>query len=310
MEYRISAHHRGVWIAGDRPLTLAGSYEGPTPCVGDWVTVRETQIVAVRPRRTFFSRRAAGDEIANQAIAANVEIAFLVMGLDDDFNLRRLERDLILAIDSRARPVILLTKCDVCPDTENRLIAVGAIASGVSALAISSIRGDGLDSVRSHLSPGATAVLLGSSGAGKSTLLNALLGFERMSANAVRESDSRGRHTTTHRELIELPGGAFLIDTPGMRELQLWVDEEAVASSFSEIEKLSRQCRYADCRHESEPGCAVIAAVERGEIDPARLGNLHKLRKEAQWLAAESDSLLRRARNQKWKSIHKAARMR
>jgi ribosome biogenesis GTPase len=230
------------------------------------------------------------------------------MGLDGDFNLRRLERYMVLAQESGAWPVVLLTKADLCSDVSSRITAVRAVATGANVHAIAALQNQGLDQVREYLQPHITAVMLGSSGAGKSTLLNALLGEQRMATREVRESDSRGRHTTTHRELIELPGGACIIDTPGMRELQLWADEESVLSAFTDIEDFAARCRFTDCRHESEPGCAVLDAVDRGELDPARLANLHKLRREAEHIAIEADPLARRARNAKWKSINKSMR--
>ena len=306
MKFRITAQHRGFWLASEQALTLAGRYEGPIPCVGDWVETRESQIVALHPRATFFARRAAGTRKEQQAIAANVDVAFLVMGLDGDFNLRRLERYLVLVRESGAWPVVLLTKADLCEDVSSRLAAVRSVATGADVHAISAPRNEGLDRVQTYLQPGITGVLMGSSGAGKSTLLNALLGEQRMATAEVRLADSRGRHTTTHRELMELPGGACIIDTPGMRELQLWVDEESVAAAFPDIEELAWYCRFTDCRHQSEPGCAVREALERGEIEEARIASLHKLRREAEHIAAESDPLVRRARNAKWKSINKS----
>lgn len=297
-----------MWLIGDQPVTLAGSFGGARPCVGDWVELRETQIVAVVPRRTLFARKAAGPGVDVQPIAANVDIAFLVMAMDHDFSLRRLERYLVLTRESGARPVVLLTKADLASDVAGRVAAARAVVEEGDVLAIAAPRGDGLEAVRQHLTPGVTAVLLGSSGAGKSTLTNALLGVERMATQEVREADSKGRHTTTHRELLELPGGAYLIDTPGMRELQLWASEETVSATFGDVEHWATRCRFADCSHLNEPGCAVRQAVADGLLDPERLDSLHKLRKEAAYLAEQTDVHQMLARKAKWKSIHKAMR--
>jgi ribosome biogenesis GTPase len=297
-----------VWLVGDQPVTLAGSFDGVRPCVGDWVELRETQIVAVAPRRTLFARKAAGSGVEVQPIAANVDIAFLVMAMDHDFSLRRLERYLVLTRESGARPVVLLTKADLASDVAGRVAAACAVVEGRDVCAIAAPSGQGIDEVWRYLTPGVTAVLLGSSGAGKSTLTNVLLGEQRMATREVREADSKGRHTTTHRELVELPGGAFLVDTPGMRELQLWASEESVNATFGDVEHWAAQCRFSDCLHSNEPGCAVRQAVADGLLDPERLGSLHKLRKEAEHLAVQTDIHQMLARKAKWKSIHKAMR--
>ena len=276
--------------------------------MGDWVELRETQIVAVAPRRTLFARKAAGSAVDVQPIAANVDIAFVVMAMDYDFSLRRLERYLVLTRESGARPVVLLTKADLASDVDGRVAAARAVAEEAPVHALAAPSGLGLAAVTDYLKPGVTAVLLGSSGAGKSTLTNVLLGVERMATQAVRESDSKGRHTTTHRELLELPGGAFLIDTPGMRELQLWASEENVNATFGDVEQWAARCRFADCSHAGEPGCAVQQAVADGLLDPERLESLHKLRREAAYLAEQTDIHQMLARKAKWKSIHKAMR--
>ncbi|MCX6592598.1 MAG: ribosome small subunit-dependent GTPase A [Acidobacteria bacterium] len=308
MSFRITAQHRGFWMVNDLPATLAGSFDGPRPCVGDWVELRETQIVAVAPRKTLFARKAAGSGVEVQAIAANVDIAFLVMALDHDFSLRRLERYLVLARESGTRPVVLLTKADLAEDVAGSVAAVRGVLDSGEIEAIAAVHGHGVEQVRRYLPPGITAVLLGSSGAGKSTLINALLGEERMATQPVRQADSKGRHTTTHRELLELPGGAFLIDTPGMRELQLWATGESVNATFGDIGHWASQCRFSDCSHSNEPGCAVRQAVADGLLDPERLGSLHKLRREAEYLAVQTDVHQMLARKAKWKSIHKAMR--
>lgn len=285
------------------------------PVVGDWVAMSlrpsesRATIHAILPRLSRFSRKAAGVETEEQVLAANVDTVFLVAGLDGDFNPRRLERYLAMAWDSGAAPVILLTKSDLCADVPARLAEIEAIAGGVPLYAVSSLRGEGLDAVRGHLSPGRTAALLGSSGVGKSTLVNALLGEERLRTREVRLSDSRGRHTTTSRELIALPGGGLVIDTPGMRELSLWAERpETQPGSFEEIAVLAAACAFRDCRHEAEPRCAVRAAVEDGTLAAERLESFHKLQRELLHQTVKQDQRAQIEQKRKWRVIHKAAR--
>ena len=238
-------------------------------------------------------RRAAGERSGLQVLAANVDTAFVVMGLDADFNLRRLERALILAWESGAQPVVLLNKADVCPDAEARSLAVQQVAGGVPVCLIAAKPGFGLDALAPWLAAGRTLVLLGSSGVGKSTILNRLLGHERQQTRAVRAGDQRGRHTTTRRELFALPGGALLIDTPGLREIQLWSDGSGLDLAFDDIAGLSSSCRFTDCSHANEPGCAVQAAVGEGRLDAARLASFLKLSAELRAHAVREDPLLR-----------------
>jgi ribosome biogenesis GTPase len=278
------------------------------PVTGDWVAARivgegQAIVEAVLPRRTLFSRRAAGRTEDEQAIAANIDVVFLVTGLDGDFSPRRLERYLALAAESGARPVIVLNKSDVCEDVTARVAETAAIAAGAPVVAASTRAPDGLDELRSYIAPDLTIALLGSSGVGKSSIVNALLGEDRQRTNDVRESDSRGRHTTTHRELIMLPDGAALIDTPGMRELQLWASQESVNAAFDEIAELAAACRFRDCTHSGEPGCAVAGAVDDG-----RLASYHKLQREARHHEIMADPLAAQERKRKWKAIHKAMR--
>ncbi len=266
--------------------------------VGDWVAIlsREQEgtatIEAILPRRTHFSRKAAGELTEQQVVAANIDVVFLLMGLDRDYNPRRLERYLLLAGESGATPHVLLSKADLCDDLTAPLAEIGALAPSVALDAVSVRDGRGLDAVRRAIGPGQTGALLGSSGAGKSTLINALLGQDRLATKAVRASDSRGRHTTRHRQLVPMPGGGLLIDTPGMRELQLWAAAETAdpaATAFEDIDAVAVGCHFSNCRHLSEPRCAVREAVAQGTLDPARLESFHKLQEEARSLTARQD---------------------
>ncbi len=294
--------------------TLAGKLRYETsnredlPAVGDFVRVRDTVIEEVLPRRTVFLRKAAGDTLEAQVIAANIDTVFVVTGLDGDFNLRRLERYFATARASSAQCAILLNKADLCADLNARMQQVRAIAPGADVVTISALHGDGIDALRPYLVPGETVAFVGSSGAGKSTLINRLLGRERQSTGAVRENDSRGRHTTTHRELLETPSGALLIDTPGLRQLQPWVGEDDVDGAFPDIEELAAECRYRDCAHAGEEGCAVQAALEIGSLDFDRFSNYRKMRKEAAYLDRQLDVRAQLDEKAKWKKIHKAMR--
>ena len=289
---------------------LAGGY----PAAGDWVAASLEApgglaiIHHVLPRRTAFTRKAAGPQGGVQVIAANVDTAFLTVALGAEVNARRLERYLASAWQSGAAPVILLTKADLCDDVAGAVEEVAAIAAGAPVHAISSRTGQGLEVLDAYLAPGKTAVMVGSSGAGKSTLVNALIGSDRMATQAVREDDGRGRHTTSHRELVLLPGGGLLLDTPGMRELGLWDSEEGLSAAFDDIEALAARCRFGDCGHSNEPGCAVRAALEAGTLDKARWASFGKLRRELAFLESKEDPALRAARRRGWVQITKAQR--
>lgn len=282
------------------------------PAVGDWVAFSPPSgsgralVHAVLPRRTAFVRRAAGDLAVQQILAANVDTVFLVMGLDRDFNPRRIERALVLAWESGALPVVLLNKADVCDDADARRAEVETAAPGVSVLVLAAKEGTGLDALSPWLERGKTVALLGSSGVGKSTIVNRLLGEERQRTREVRSSDQRGRHTTTHRELVILPSGGLLLDTPGLREIQLWASDEALSSAFSDLEALAPGCRFRDCAHDSEPGCAVRAAVEANELSAERLASYQKLRAELRALETREDPLLQREEQGRWRAIHKS----
>ncbi|MGA2531459.1 MAG: ribosome small subunit-dependent GTPase A [Candidatus Aminicenantales bacterium] len=306
---RVVAQHRDRCATsgemGDLLAEVSGRFRHQTtdasgyPTVGDWVALEPFAsdrgiIHAVLERRSAFIRKAAGQTTEAQVVAANVDTVFIVTGLDGNFNIRRIERYLTAAWDSGASPVIVLNKSDLRDDLAEAVAEVEAIALGTPVTAVSARDGLNVDSLRRHVGPGKTAALIGSSGAGKSTLINRLLGRDRLPAGPVRESDSRGRHTTSRRELIALPDGALLIDTPGMRELQLWADEESLASAFGDVEEIAARCRFADCRHESEPGCAVREALAKGALDPGRLGSFLKQRCELERLALKQDSRARR----------------
>jgi ribosome biogenesis GTPase / thiamine phosphate phosphatase len=279
------------------------------PTVGDWVAVQPgvagtmALVTAVLPRRSRFSRAGAGAATEEQVVAANIDTVFLVNGLDGDFNPRRIERYLILAYNSGARPVVVLSKSDLCDDVPARLAEIEAVAIGVSIHAVCGKTGDGLEGLLAHLAPGSTVAFLGSSGVGKSTMVNWMLGEARMKVREVREDDSRGRHTTSHRELLMLPAGAMVIDTPGMRELQMWGDADALGGVFADVEALAEKCKFRDCVHGSEPGCAVRQAVADGELTEQRLENYGKLKKEFVYLARREDEALDRSERNKRRKL-------
>jgi len=262
----------------------------------------------VLPRRSKFVRKVAGRRVEEQVIAANVDTAFVVMALDGDFNVRRLERFLAQCWESGAKSIIVLNKADDCGDVATRVAEVESVAAGLPIFAVSARTGEGLEALDTLLEPGHTIVLLGSSGVGKSTLLNHFLQRDAQVVQPVRVSDSRGRHTTTSRELFALPGGALLIDTPGLRELQLWGAAEGVEHTFSDIEDLAAQCKYGDCGHTSEPGCAVQAAIAEGRLDADRLESQRKLQREQEFLLRKVDVEARQHEKDRVKLVHRGVR--
>ena len=288
--------------------------QGELPAVGDWVIVRKSPgedrgaIVAVLPRRSRFSRRTAGNVTDEQIVAANVDVIFIVMALDDDFSIRRLERYLLMARESGATPVVLLTKPDLSADLPADVAEVAATAGDVPVHVVSPKLNQGLEQVTRYVTAGRTAALLGSSGVGKSTIINRLVGADVQKTREVRESDSKGRHTTSHRELVVLPDGGLVIDTPGMRELQLWDASQSVRDTFDDIESLAAGCHFTDCRHRDEPRCAVKAAVDDGRIAPDRLASYLQLEAELAYLARQQDERAQIEEKRKGKIGAKALR--
>jgi ribosome biogenesis GTPase / thiamine phosphate phosphatase len=323
---RVVVQHRGVYVVqtedGELRANAAGrlSHEaagaGDLPAVGDWVAVAArpeegaATIQAVLPRRTTFSRKVAWNAAEEQVLAANIDVVFLLTSLNEDLNLRRLERYLTLAWESGARPVVVLTKTDLAADVALQVLEVEEVAFGVPVHAISSLTGDGLDVIRSYLEPGRTIALLGSSGVGKSTLVNTLAGREVLAVREIRESDGEGRHTTTHRQLVLLPGGGLVLDTPGMRELQLWESADGLGEAFADVEELAANCRFNDCAHRSEPGCAVQAALDDGTLDFGRWTSYQKLQRELAHLERRLDKRLRSEERKRWAKVGAEARER
>jgi len=317
---RVVAQHRSHWVVADGDVDHRAVLRGArraelgaiddAPVVGDWVAMRPTCpaiIEAVLPRSSAFVRQRAGVAIGAQVVAANVDLALLATAVVGDLNPRRLERYVTIAWESGALPIVLMTKADLATaeELEAAHVTVRSVAPGVDVLALSTHTGEGLDALGRLLAPARTAVLVGSSGVGKSTLVNALLGATRLATAAV-SPDGRGRHTTTHRELVRLASGAMLIDTPGMRELQLWSDGEGLAASFTDVETLARDCRFGDCAHGSEPGCAVRAAVAAGSLALDRLESYFKLRRELERHARLTDPRAMADANRRLRALHRA----
>lgn len=321
---RILLEHKHIYRIicndGEYVAELSGKFrhealsKGDYPAVGDWVYIKKLEeenkaiIHRVLQRKSSFARQEAGNRTVEQIIAANVDYLFLVNALNHDFNVRRIERYLLLAYESGAMPVIVLTKSDLCEDVEQKILETEVIAIGVPIFAVDSLQQAGIEFLHQFVAPGKTIALVGSSGAGKSTLLNALMGAEVAKTGGVREEDSKGRHTTTHRELFQLSSGGLVIDTPGMRELQLWEGSGAIHATFSDIEEFAKECRFRDCEHNSEPGCAVRMAIDDGIIAAERLQNYKKLQREIAYTMRKQNLALARTERAKWKKIVKQHR--
>jgi ribosome biogenesis GTPase len=326
---RVLAEERGLYsvasAGGEGPASPSGRMRHDTdldpeaawPAVGDWVALEPVAddrpgaagehrlIQRVLSRRTAVVRRAPGDRrLPSLVLAANVDVVFLVTSMNADFNLRRLERYLAVAWESGALPVVLLSKSDLTEDTETYMLDVAGIAPGVEVIPVSAVTGQGIEDVRGHLGAGRTVVFTGSSGVGKSSIVNALAGETLLDTGGIREDDARGRHTTTRRQLVRLADG-LLIDTPGLRELGV-LDGDGVSAAFEDIEGVAAQCRFTDCQHRSEPGCAVRAALAEGVITTDRLEAWRKLQREAHRATLATDALKRRAERKKWTAIHKS----
>jgi len=310
---RVTAAHRAAFdvqtahdvVRARLPGRLV--HEAVDVAVGDWVGLRDGLIRNVLPRRSAIVRNAAGRATRAQTLAANVDIAFVLSSLGPDLEPRRIERYLVTIWESGAAPEIVLTKADRVDDPWELVAEVEAVAIGVPVHVVSAVTGQGCDALRVRIQPGTTAVLLGSSGVGKSTLVNRFAGRELMTVTDTRADDDEGRHTTTHRELIRLPGGGVVIDTPGLRELQLW-DAEGIDAAFADVEELAGECRFNDCSHTREPDCAVLAAVDGGTLPAQRLDSWRKLQRELRQIAMRHDHLLRKEETRRWKKIAKEGR--
>ena len=312
---RVAAQHRGAFTVfteqGELRARLPGRllHEGFSVAVGDWVGLDDGLIRSVLPRRSAFHRAAAGFETVRQVVAANVDVVFVVASLAGELNLRRVERFLTVAWESGAAPVVVLTKLDLCDDPSELIFGVKAVALGAEVVAVSAVTGEGFDALERHLLPARTAALLGYSGVGKSTIVNRLAGREVLRTREVGEGDE-GRHTTTHRELVILPSGALVIDTPGMRELQLWDGDEGMESSFADVEELAVDCRFSDCSHTREPDCAVLRAVDDGALTLDRLRSYRKLERELHAMEIRKSIRLRQEETRKWRVRSRAGRER
>jgi ribosome biogenesis GTPase len=302
-----------MWAEATGRLKYHAAGPEELPAVGDWVVIKRladdrtrAKIHEILPRQSLFSRKAAGRETIEQPVAANVDTVFLVSGLDNDYNLRRLERYLIMAWESGAEPVIVLNKADLVEDAEARREEVRAIAPGVDVHLLSAREGEGIEQLFRYVGRGRTLALMGSSGVGKSTIVNRLLGAEVQRTQEVRLHDARGRHTTTRRELFILPGGGIILDTPGMRELQLFVSERGLRETFDDIEQIAATCRFSDCGHETEPGCRIREALASGALDPERYASYQKMRAEMLHLAERVDQRKAQEEKSRVKRIHRA----
>jgi ribosome biogenesis GTPase len=308
-KYRLFSNCGELWGEITGKYRYKASGKSDYPAVGDWVAVANPAnsdlavIHAVLPRKSSFSRKIAGNTVEEQIVAANFNTVFIMMSLNKDFNLRKLERYMVLAWDSGASPVIVLSKADLCNDLDEKQAMAEGVAPGIPVYAISSCDRVGLGQIRQFFQPGRTVVILGSSGVGKSTLVNTIAGIEIVKTQAIREDDDRGRHTTTYRQLICLPDGGMIIDTPGMREIGMSEVTDGFGSAFSDVEELAIHCRFTDCSHTGEPGCAVVQALKEGALSKDRMESYRKLQKEAAYIDAKRNERLRLEQKKKMKQL-------
>ena len=305
--FRVYTQHGEVLAQISGKLRHEAVNRSDLPAVGDWVVIRSAMIHAVLPRRTSFVRKIAGPRTEEQMVGANIDTVFLLTSLNHDFNVRRIERYLIIAWESGANPIIVLSKSDLCDQVADGIAEVQAVAHGVPIHAISVVTGYGLQDVAQYFKRGQTVALLGSSGVGKSTLINHLAGVNLLKVQTVREHDDRGKHTTTHRELVLLPSGGLVLDTPGMRELQLWDGDQSLSLVFDDIQTLAGQCLFNDCRHQDEPQCAVREALVTGTLDTDRYEGYEKLQKELKYQTRRKDKLSEIVEKKKWKKLSRLA---
>ncbi len=309
---RVAVEYKGIYklytetgeVLGE--ITGKMRYDNKFPVVGDWVVVdlqiggERSIIHDILPRNSKFSRNKAGSKTQEQIVVSNIDTVFIVTSLNQDFNLRRIERYLTITWDSGANPVIILNKADLCDDIEVKKNGVESIAFGVPIHVIAALENEGIDQLKRYFKKGETVALLGSSGVGKSTLINSILDEEKMKVNNIREDDGKGRHTTTHREMILLEEGGIIIDTPGMREIQLWDVSEGLSNSFSDIEKLAQNCYFNDCQHDSEPKCAVKNAIKEGIITEKRFNSYKKLQREMKYMEIKKERGVNAMEKYKW----------
>ncbi|BCB04429.1 putative ribosome biogenesis GTPase RsgA [Bacillus sp. KH172YL63] len=318
---RVVTEHKGAFSvmtqSGEALCRISGKLRYQSvkredlPAVGDWVQLSEegALIEKVMPRTSKFSRKQAGNETEEQIIATNIDTVFILSSLNDDLNSHRMERYLLLCWESGANPVIVLTKSDVCEEIEKKKTEVENTLHGVKVIAISAVTEEGISELRPYLEKGKTVALVGSSGVGKSTLTNLLIGEVVQKTKEIRESDDIGRHTTTHRELFLLDNGAAIIDTPGMREIQLWQGQEGLSTQYQDIEDLSLTCRFTDCRHQGEPGCQIRKAIDEGTLSQERFTHYLKLQKEIAYMERRGDKRLESLERKKWKDMGKQRKL-